>query len=130
LINVNLNITGRCSNKNINLMPSGWFYLYDEGAAALRMEPWTYVYVSKGTIQYAFGAGITGSAGRYSIQLFNGNKYYMYAYNNFFWYQSSVFTMAPRNFTFPSIAGISGTAIYDQPSNTLNINAAFNIKCR
>jgi hypothetical protein len=129
-INVNLNITGRCSNKNVNLMPSGWFYLYDEGAAALRMEPWTYVYVSKGTIQYAFGAGITGSAGRYSIQLFNGNKYYMYAYNNFFWYQSSVFTMAPRNFTFPSIAGITGTAIYDQPSNTLNINAAFNIKCR
>lgn len=130
LINVNFNVTGRCSNKNINLMPSGWFYLYDEGAAALRQEPWTYVYISNGAIKYAFGAGISGSAGRYTIKLFNGNRYYMYAYNNYFWYQSSIFTMAPANFTFPSINGITGTAIYDGPSNTLNINAAFSINCR
>ena len=111
-------------------MPSGWFYLYDEGAAALRQEPWTYVYISNGAIKYAYGAGISGSGGRYTIKLFNGNRYYMYAYNNYFWYQSSIFTMAPANFTFPSINGITGTAIYNGPSNTLNINAAFSINCR
>lgn len=130
LINVNFNVTGRCTNRNVRLQPSGWFYLYNEGAAVLRMQPWTCVYISNGVIKYASGAGVTGRNGRYSIQLFNGNRYYMYAYNNYFWYQSSIFTMEPRDFDFPSIVGITGTARYDAASNTLNVVASFNIKCR
>lgn len=128
-VNVVLNITGHCSNRNINLMPSGWFFLYDAGAAALNQNAWTYVYVTRGVIRYAFGTGITGSNGRYSIKLFSGNRYYMYAYNSFIWYESPLFTMAPRNFTFPSINGINGSAIYDAATNTLNITATFNVNC-
>jgi hypothetical protein len=130
LINVTLNMQGYCGNKNVNLLPSGWFYLYDAGAAQLNQNAWTYAYVSRGVIQYAFGTGITGSRGKYSIKLFNGNQYYMYAYNNYLWYQSSVFTMAPRNFNLPSINGINGSAIYDSGNNTLNITAKFNVRCR
>lgn len=130
IINVNLNILGHCSNRNVNVLPSGWFFLYDEGAAALGMQPWTYAYVTRGKIRYAFGAGITGSAGNYSIKLFNGNRYYMYAYNSFIWYQSPVFTMAPRDFTFPSVGGISGTAVYNAASNALNISCTFSVRCR
>jgi hypothetical protein len=129
LINVTLNMQGYCSNKNINLLPSGWFFLYDVGAARLNQNAWTYAYVNRGVIQYAFGAGITGSNGRYSIRLFNGDQYYMYAYNSYVWYQTSVFTMAPRNFTLPSASGINGSAIYDAGSNTLNITAKFSVRC-
>lgn len=130
LINVNLNMIGFCGNKNINISPSGWFYLFDAGAAKLNQNAWTYAYVNRGVIQYAFGTGITGTKGRYSIKMFNGNDYYMYAYNSYTWYQSPLFTMAPRNFTFPSLNGINGSAIYDGPSNSLNITAKFNIRCR
>jgi len=129
-VNVTLNITGHCTNKNINLMPSGWFFLYDAGAAALNQNAWTYVYVTRGVIRYAFGTGITGGNGKYSIKLFSGNRYYMYAYNSFIWYESPLFTMAPRNFTFPSINGINGSAIYDAGTNTLNITATYNVNCR
>jgi len=129
LINVTLNMQGFCSNKNINLLPSGWFFLYDIGAAQLNQNAWTYAYVSRGVIQYAFGTGITGSRGKYSIKLFNGDQYYMYAYNSYMWYQTSVFTMAPRNFTLPSASGINGSAIYDTGSNTLNITAKFSVRC-
>lgn len=129
-INVELNILGHCSNKNVNILPSGWFYLYDAGAAKINQNAWTYAYVNKGIIQYAFGTGITGSNGRYSIKLFNGDQYYMYAYNSYTWYQSPLFTMAPRNFSFPSVNGINGSAIYDAGSNTLNISAKFSVHCR
>jgi len=130
LINVNLNVLGHCSNKNINLMPSGWFFLYDAGAAALNQTAWTYVYVNRGIIQYAFGTGITGSRGKYSMKLFNGNRYYMYAYNSYIWYQSPLFTMEPRDFVFPSSNGISGSAIYNAANNELNITARFSVRCR
>ena len=130
VINVNLNIMGHCSNKNVNLLPSGWFFLYDAGAAKLNQNAWTYAYVYRGVIRYAFGTGITGSNGKYSIKLLNGDQYYMYAYNSFIWYESPLFTMAPRNFLFPSVNGINGTAIYDSPSNSLNITATFSVNCR
>jgi len=129
VINVNFNILGHCSNKNINLLPSGWFFLYDAGAAKINQNAWTYVYVSRGVIQYAFGTGITGSNGKYSIKLFNGDEYYMYAYNSYEWYESPIFTMAPRNFVFPSVNGINGTAVYDAASSTLNIACTFSVHC-
>ncbi|MDP9079294.1 MAG: hypothetical protein M3O71_17835 [Bacteroidota bacterium] len=128
-INVTLDIKGHCSNKNINLLPSGWFFLYDAGAAKILQNPWTYAYVFNGVIRYAFGTGITGSNGHYSIKLFNGDQYYMYAYNSFEWYESPLFTMAPRNFTFPSVAGINGSAVYDAGSNTIAISATFSVHC-
>ncbi|QHS55455.1 hypothetical protein GWR56_07835 [Mucilaginibacter sp. 14171R-50] len=129
-VNVNFNIQGHCSNKAINLLPSGWFFLYDAGAAKINQNPWTYIYVSKGVIKYAFGTGITGGGGSYHIQLFAGDQYYMYTYNSFEWYESALFTMAARNFDFPSHNGITGTAIYDVPSNSLNINVKFSVHCR
>jgi hypothetical protein len=129
LINVNLNMAGHCSNKNINLLPSGWFFLYDAGAAKINQNAWTYVYVNRGVIEYAFGTGITGSDGSYSIKLFNGDEYYMYAYNSYVWYESPLFTMAARNFTFPSVNGINGSAIYNAAGNSLNISATFSVHC-
>ncbi|HWZ04284.1 MAG TPA: hypothetical protein VNX40_11790, partial [Mucilaginibacter sp.] len=129
MINVSLNMIGHCTNKNINLLPSGWFFLYDAGAAKINQNAWTYAYVYNGIIRYAFGTGITGSNGKYSIKLFNGDEYYMYAYNSFIWYESPLFTMAPRNFVFPSVNGISGTAVYDSGNNILNIAATFSVHC-
>lgn len=129
LINVDFSMLGHCSNKNVNLLPSGWFFLYDAGADRLGMNAWTEVYVNRGIIQYAFGTGVTGSAGHYSIKLFNGDQYYMYAYNSFVWYQSPMFTMAPRSFTFPSISGINGTASYSTATNTLTITATYSVHC-
>lgn len=128
-INVSFNISGHCSNKNVNLLPSGWFFIYDAGAAKIGQNPWTYVYVTRGVILYAFGTQVTGNAGHYSIKLLSGNQYFIYAFNSYEWYESPLFTMEPRNFTFPSIAGISGSAVYTSATNTLNITATFSLHC-
>jgi hypothetical protein len=128
-INVDFTMTGHCSNKNINLLPSGWFFLYDATAAKANQNPWTYVYVFNGNILYAFGTPITGSNGHYSIRVLSGDQYYIYAFNSYEWYESQLFTMAPKNFTFPSIGGINGSAIYNAATNTLNITATFSVHC-
>jgi len=128
-VNVSLAIKGHCSNKNVDLLPSGWFFLYDDGSAKINQDPWTYVYVNNGNIQYAFGTSITHTNGTYNISLRNGDEYYMYAFNSFEWYESPLFTMAPRNFKFPSVSGITGSAIYNSAINTINISATFSVHC-
>ena len=128
-VNVSLAIKGHCSNKNVDLLPSGWFFLYDDGSAKINQDPWTYVYVNNGNIQYAFGTSITHTNGTYNISLRNGDEYYMYAFNSFEWYESPLFTMAPRNFKFPSVSGITGSAIYNSATNTINISATFSVHC-
>ena len=128
-INVTLNISGHCSNKNINVLPSGWFFIYDVTAAQSRQCAWTYVYVRNGIILYAFGTPVTGSHGTYSIKLINGHQYYFYTFNSSEWYESSVFTMAPKNFTLPNISGLSGTATYNAATNTENISATYSVHC-
>jgi hypothetical protein len=128
-INVNLNITGHCSNKNVNLLPSGWFFLFDESASKTNKNPWTYVYVRDGIIKYAFGTPITVSNGTYSIQLVEGDQYYIYAYNSSEWYESQVFTLVNRNFNFPSVAGLDGSAVFNPATNTLNITARYDVHC-
>jgi hypothetical protein len=129
-INVTLNISGHCSNKNVNVLPSGWFFIYDVTAAQARQCAWTYVYVRNGIILYAFGTPITGSHGTYSIKLVDGHQYYFYTFNSSEWYESSVFTMQPKNFTLPNISGLTGVATYNAATNTENITATYNVHCR
>ena len=129
-INVTLNISGHCSNKNVNVLASGWFFIYDVTAAQAGRCAWTYVYVRNGVILYAFGTPISGSHGTYTIRLVNGHQYYFYTFNSSEWYESSVFTMAPRNFTLPNISGLTGTATYNAATNTENITATYSVHCR
>lgn len=128
-INVKLNISGRCTNKNVNVLPSGWFFLYDVTAAQAGKCAWTYVYVRNGVILYAFGTPITGSNGSYSIQLADGHQYYFYTFNSSEWYESSVFTMQPKNFTLPNVSGLSGVATYDAATSTETITATYSVHC-
>jgi hypothetical protein len=128
-LNVNLNITGRCSNKNVNLLPSGWFFIYDITAAQLNKNPWTYVYVRNGVILYAYGSPVTGSNGSYSIKMVEDDQYYIYAFNSSEWYESPIFTLQSEAFTFPSVAGLSGTATFNQGTNTLNLKVVYSVHC-
>ena len=128
-LNVNLNITGHCSNKNVNLLPSGWFFIYDITASQHNKNPWTYVYVRNGIIEYAFGSPVTGSNGVYSIKMVEDDQYYIYAFNSSEWYESPVFTLQSQAFNFPAVAGLSGSATFNQATNTLNLKCVYSVHC-
>lgn len=128
-INVALNIKGHCTNKNVNVLPSGWFFLYDVTAAQAGKCGWTYIYIRNGVILYAFGTQITGSNGSYQIQMIDGHQYYFYTFNSSEWYESSVFTMQPKNFVLPNVSGLTGTATYNSATNTETISATYSVHC-
>jgi len=128
-ININLNISGHCSNKNVNVLPSGWMLLYDATAAQNHQCAWTYVFVKNGVILYAFGTPVTGSNNNFSIRLILGHQFFLYTYNSGEWYASPEFTLVNHNFTFPAINGLSGSCVYDAGSNSLNITAVYSVHC-
>ena len=127
-VNVNLDITGHCSNKNLNSLPAGWFFLYDVTAAAAGQFSYIYAYVDKGVLQYAFGSKITAANGKYSLQMVSGHQYIIEAWNSKVWYQSSPFTVSKTNFTLPP-GDFTGNIVYDSPSNSLTLKAVFSVNC-
>ena len=127
-VNVNLDITGHCSNKSLNSLPAGWFFLYDVTAAAAGQFSYIYAYVDKGVLQYAFGSKITAANGKYSLQMVNGHQYIIEAWNSKVWYQSSPFTVSRTNFTLPP-GDFTGNIVYDSPSNSLTLKAVFSVNC-
>ena len=129
-LNVTLNISGHCTNKNVTVLPSGWFFIYDVTAASKGKNPWTYVFVKNGVILYSYGTPVTGSNGKYSIRLYTEHQYYIYTFNSSEWYESPVFTIGKRNFALPGSGGINGNAVYDLGSNTLNITVVYGLHCR
>ncbi len=128
-ITVNLNITGHCSNKNVNVLPSGWFFIYDVTAAQANKSPWTYVFVRNGIILIAFGSPVGVNNGVYSLKLVEGHQYYIYTFNSQEWYESGIFTMEPKNFTISNVGGLSANCVYTAATNSLNITAVYSVHC-
>jgi hypothetical protein len=129
-VNVTINVTGKCTNKSVKVLPSGWYYLYDYTSALSGKYGWTFLWLENGVIRYSYGSTITNNGGVYNIKLINGNQYYVYSWNNNNWYESGLFTLNKSNFTLPAGTGISGSGKYNTTTNTLEIVGTFNSSCK
>lgn len=130
IVKVNINISGKCSNKNVKILPSGWFYLYDNTDAMAGKNPWTYLYLVNGVINFSYGSKITNNNGVLTIELVNGHQYMVYSWNNNTWYSSGLFTLNKNNFALPAGTGIVGNSVYNAGTNTLNITGTFTPNCK
>lgn len=128
-MNININIVGKCSNKDFKILPSGWYYIYDYTKALTGKDGWTYLYLVNGVIQYTYGSTISNTNGVYSIKLPVGHQYYVYTWNNNNWYASGLFTLGKNNFTLPAGTGITGSGVYNSTTNSLNITGTFSANC-
>jgi hypothetical protein len=128
-MNVTLKITARCSNQNVNILPSGWFYIHDDSDVPNTFYRWVRVYVSNGVITYLYGIPVSGISGAYNITLVRNHKYHICTNTDGTWYQSSEFTMASKNFTYSNSSGLSCNGIYDIGSNSMNITATYSVHC-
>lgn len=130
-VKVYFNMKGNCTNKRVDFLPSGWFYLYDT-----TWQNYTYVYIYNGQI-YNYSYNSNGTASQVntskngiggSIQLVNGRRYYMESYTNGKWFTSN-FVFRKSDFTIPSTNGLSGIAKYNASDNSVTIEGNVTIAC-
>jgi hypothetical protein len=128
-INVSFNITGRCSSNNIKLLPTAWFYIYDDSGIPNNPYSMGEIHVTNGVIDYEYGLPTTGINGSYNVTLISGHKYHIGTLSSGKWYASSEFTMGPQNFSVSNVSGLSCSGVYDKPSNATTITAVYTIQC-
>lgn len=130
IININVDISGKCANKNAKILPTGWFYIYDQTNAMAGKYGWTFIYLVNGRIIYSYGSKVTLVNGAINLQMWNGHQYILYSWIGNKWYSSGVFTMSKNNFTLPAGTGITGSAVYVAATNSLNITGTFTPNCK
>lgn len=130
-VKVYFNMKGNCSNKRIDFLPSGWFYLYD-----YNNQEYTYVYIYDGKV-YNYSTDNNSTTGQVttgrngvggSIQMINGHRYYLETYTNGRWYSNN-FSFRKSDFTIPSANGLSGVAKYSSSTNSMTIDGLVTINC-
>jgi hypothetical protein len=110
-VNVSVNITGICNGKDLTILPSATFELYQQSGST---------YIDAGTLQLVNGQGTTG--------LQAGQLYYLtttYGGTN---YTTSPFSVSKNNFSVTS-SGLNLSATYDAPSNTLSFTGTIPVNC-
>lgn len=130
-VDVFVNVKTRCTTKNIDTSPSGWYFMMD--VSDYSNYGYTYFYLYNGVIyDYSynnngqFQINTSGVGG--SIKLVNGHKYQMQTYYNNKWmYSEFIFTKG--DFPLPAIEGLSGTAKYNAATNAVTINGTYNSSC-
>ncbi|PJJ80428.1 hypothetical protein [Mucilaginibacter auburnensis] len=124
-INVKINVTAKCSNKSVEIKPSGWFELYDYVTGI-----WTCLYLQNGNIIYNSGAPVSQSNGQYAIKLVAGRQYYMSTYSTGSYYSSSNFTLSKSDFTTQAGGGIALVGKYTAADNSLTLSGNYNGNCK
>jgi hypothetical protein len=110
-VNVAVDIIGLCNGKDVTVLPSATFELYQQTGAT---------YTDAGTLQLVNGKGNTG------LQV--GSMYYLTTTYNGTDYTTSSFSVSQTDFTVPSSA-LTLTAKYDAASNTLNFTGSIPVNC-
>jgi len=111
LINVKLNVQGKCTNKKVVANVGAWVYLYKLNAA---WWDWKIIYVNRG--QAAF-------------QLENGATYFVATYYGGGFYTTTG-TFNKNDMNFPQHNGLGGTATYNAANNTVTAYLTFALNCR
>jgi len=110
-VNVAVDIIGLCNGKDLTILPSATFELYQKTGST---------YTDAGTLQLTNGKGTTG------LQV--GQLYYLTTTYNGKDYTTDPFSVSKTDFTVPSPA-LSLTAKYDAASNTLTFTGSIPINC-
>jgi len=111
LINVHLNVTGKCTNKRVIANVSAWVFIHKNS------DPWwnwNIIYVRRGQADFKLEQGVS-----YSVETYYGGGYYV---------TSGVFDKNDMN--FPTEHGLFGNATYNAATNTVTANLSFNLNCR
>jgi len=111
--NVSINIQGICNGKQVAVLPTASFLLYQKKATSV------YVYAGDFTIINGIGA----------TQLNVGSTYYMSTYYNGTYYQTGDFTVTAGAVTIPNINGFNVSTTYDAPTNVLSLKGVIPIPC-
>lgn len=110
-VNVAVDILGLCNGKDLTILPSATFELYQQTGST---------YTDAGTLQLVNGKGTTG------LQV--GQLYYLTTTYNGKDYTTDPFSVSKTDFTVPSPA-LTLNAKYDAASNTLNFTGSIPINC-
>jgi len=113
-VNVKLNITGLCNGKQVSVLPSAPFQLYQQIAGTQAFQPVGVVNIVNGIA---------------STQLENNAVYYLGTYYNKTYYQTGNFTIAKAAITIPALTGFNVTSSYDAASNTLSFTGTIPVPC-
>lgn len=110
-VNVNVDVIGLCNGKDLTILPSATFELYQQTGST---------YTDAGTLQLINGKGNTG------LQV--GRLYYLTTTYNGKNYTTDPFSVSKTDFTVPSPA-LTLNAKYDAASNTLTFTGTIPIDC-
>lgn len=113
-VNVKLNITGLCNGKQVSVLPSAPFQLYQQIAGSQAFQPVGVVNIVNGVA---------------STQLENNAVYYLSTYYNKTYYQTGNFTITKSAITIPPLTGFNVTTAYDAASNTLSFVGTIPVPC-
>ncbi len=113
-VNVAVDITGICSGKQISVLPSAPFQLYQQITGSQSFQPIGVVNV------------INGKA---STQLETGGTYYLATYYNKAYYQTGNFTVQKAAIVIPTSTDLKVTSTYDSGTNTLSFTGTIPVAC-
>ncbi|WP_448702798.1 hypothetical protein ACFGVR_10630 [Mucilaginibacter sp. AW1-3] len=113
-INASIDITGLCNGKQVSVLPSAPFQLYQQIAGSQAFQPIGVVNI------------VNGKA---STQLDNNVTYYLATYYNKTYYQTGNFTITKAAITIPPLTGFNVVTNYDAASNTLKFTGTIPVPC-
>jgi hypothetical protein len=113
-VNVAVNITGICNGKQVSVLPSAPFQLFQQVGTTTAFQP-------VGVINIVNGIAAT--------QLETGATYYLATYYNKTYYQTGNFTIQKAAITIPPMTGFNVTSTYDATSNTLAFTGSIPVPC-
>ncbi|OCX54694.1 hypothetical protein BEL04_10745 [Mucilaginibacter sp. PPCGB 2223] len=113
-VNVSVSVTGLCNGKQVSVLPSAPFQLYQQIAGTQAFQPIGVVNI------------VNGKA---STQLDNNATYYLSTYYNKTYYQTGNFTITKAAITIPPLTGFNVTTAYDATSNTLSFTGTIPVPC-
>jgi hypothetical protein len=113
-VNISLNITGLCNGKQVSVLPSAPFQLYQQIAGSQAFQPIGVVNIVNGIA---------------STQLENNATYYLGTYYNKTYYQTGNFTITKAAITIPPLTGFNVTTAYNAGSNTLSFTGTIPVPC-
>ena len=111
--NIAISVQGLCSGKQVALLPSATFALYQQTGAN------TYTYSNYFNL-------INGSG---STALNVGSTYFMATYYNGTYYKTGNFTVTAGTVIIPPLNGFNVTTTFDAPSNTLSLTGTIPVNC-
>lgn len=119
-ISVSINIKGICSGKDVVILPTATFELYQQTSGSQTQGSATYA--DAGTFQLTNGLGTTG------LQV--GKQYYFTTVYNGTVYKTDPFSVSKADIPIPSTtSALQASATYNAATNTLNIVGTIPVNC-